>query len=88
MGLIVEYLLLALAIFPVLRLVRMWVDAPEWFWQGAVLLLSVAGVLLTDSDWEWYSPLSIAGIVAFLQLAENLLIARADESLNSIIRRR
>jgi hypothetical protein len=81
------YLFAALAIFWAIRLVQTWVDAPSWVW----LLVQPALATILLLPWEqekWYAPLVVAGIVSFMQMLENLLIAKSDEALSAIMRRR
>jgi len=82
-----DYVLMALGVFWIVRLLQTWIDSPAWSWSIIQLALSVV-VLLPWSGYSWYSPLAVAGIVAFLQMAENFLIAKSDEALSTIIRRR
>lgn len=77
----------ALAVFWLIRLVQTWIDAPRWLWMLIGLALSSIALLPWDG-YAWYTPGSVAAIVAFLQMAENFLIAKSDEALTSIIRRR
>lgn len=79
--------LMALAVFWLVRLVQVWVDAPRWAWMLVVLALSTVAELPWDG-YSWYAPASISAMVAFLQMGENFLIAKTDEALTSIIRRR
>lgn len=79
--------LMALAVFWLVRLVQVWVDAPRWVWMLVVLALSTVAELPWDG-YGWYTPASISAMVAFLQMGENFLIAKTDEALTSIIRRR
>lgn len=79
--------LMALAVFWVVRIAQVWVEAPRWMWMLVTLALSVVAELPWDG-YSWYTPASIAAIVAFLQMGENFLIAKTDEALTSIIRRR
>lgn len=82
-----DYVLMALGVFWIVRLLQTWIDAPTWLWSIIQLALAVI-VMLPWNGYEWFSPLGVAGIVAFLQMAENLLIAKSDEALSTIMRRR
>ena len=82
-----QFVFMALAVFWVIRLIQVWVDAPRWLWMLAQLLAGSL-VMLPWDGYGWYTPASIAAIVAFLQMVENFLIAKTDEALTSIIRRR
>jgi hypothetical protein len=82
-----DYVLMALGVFWIVRLLQTWVDAPAWLWGIIQLALSVI-VMLPWDNYKWFAPLGVAGIVAFLQMAENLLIAKSDEALSTIMRRR
>lgn len=83
-----EYLFMALAVFSVVRFVQIFVNAPSWMWQLASLTLSAMVLLPWNSGSQWYLPLAVTGMVAFLQFLENILIAKSDEALNAIMRRR
>jgi hypothetical protein len=84
-----EYLFIALAVFTIVRIVQVWVDAPAWFWSLAQLVGCVLATIPWSQEWmRWYSPFAIAGIITFLQMLENLLIAKSDEALSAIMRRR
>ena len=84
-----EYLFIALAVFWLIRLIKTWVEAPSWFWQISTLIFAGLAVLpWADERMDWFAPFAIAGIVTFLQLIENVLIAKADELLTNIMRRR
>jgi hypothetical protein len=83
-----QYLFLALAVFSVIRFVQMFFNAPSWLWQVASLTLSAMVLLPWNSGTQWYLPFAVAGVVSFLQFLENILIAKADEALNAIMRRR
>lgn len=83
------YLLVALALFWLIRFLQNWVDAPGWVWQLVQPILAMLALIPWNQDWlRWYTPLAISAIVTFLQFAENLLIAKADEALTAIMRRR
>lgn len=79
-------LLVALAIFCTIRIVQLWVEAPDWVWQVSPPILAVPFLLPWSGP--WYSPLVVGALVVFLRLGENLLIAKADESVAAIMRRR
>lgn len=81
-----QFLFAALAVFWILRLLQIWIGAPGWLWQILQPVLAVP--MLLPWNGPWYAPLAVAGIVAFLQFAENLLIAKADEAVAAIMRRR
>ena len=75
-----DYLFMALAVFTVVRFVQLLVDGPAWLWQLVTVALSA--LVIIPWDVEWYAFLAIAGVVSFLQMLENLLIAKADEALS------
>jgi hypothetical protein len=81
-------LVTALSIFWVTRLARVWVEAPSWVWTLVHPSLAALALIPWEGDRPWLAPLAASGIVVFLQLMENLLIARADESVASVMRRR
>jgi len=84
-----EYLFVALAVFWALRLLQIWIAAPTWLWQLSQLVLAGLFALPWNNSWmSWYTPFAIAGMVAFLQMFENLLISKSDEALSTIMRRR
>lgn len=84
-----NYVIVALAVFWLVRLLQTWVDAPSWLWQLVTPAAAALVLLPWSGGWEhWYSPLAVGGLVAFLQMGENLLIAKADESVSAIMRRR
>ena len=82
-----DYVLMALGVFWIVRLLQTWIDAPAWLWSIIQLALAVI-IMLPWYDYKWFAPLGVAGIVAFLQMAENFLIAKSDEALSTIMRRR
>lgn len=81
-----SYILVALAVFCTLRLAQLWVEAPDWLWQVLPPILAVPFLLPWSGP--WYAPLAVGAGVTFLRLGENLLIAKADESVAAIMRRR
>jgi hypothetical protein len=83
-----EYLFMALTVFSVIRFIQVFVNAPSWLWQLATLALSAMVLLPWHSGGQWFMPLAVAGMVTFLQFLENILIAKSDEALNAIMRRR
>jgi hypothetical protein len=82
-----DYLFMALAVFWVIRLLQIWISAPSWLWIIAQLVLSFLS-MLPWNGYSWYAPDAVAAIVSFLQMVENFLIAKADESLTAIMKRR
>lgn len=83
------YLIVALAVLWIVKTVKLWVDAPAWVWQCALPVVALLVLLPWDSEqWEWYSPVAIAGIVSVLQGMENYLLVRTDEGIFNITRRR
>jgi hypothetical protein len=84
-----NYIFVALAVFWTIRLLQVWISTPTWMWQLSQLALAGLFALPWDSSWmDWYTPFAIAGMVALLQMIENLLIAKSDEALSTIMRRR
>jgi hypothetical protein len=83
----VEYLLLPVALFWILKFLGMWVEAPGWLWQLLILGGSTLALVPWDQPWlQWFSPFVIAGLVVLLQAAENLMIAKGDEAITAVMR--
>jgi asparagine N-glycosylation enzyme membrane subunit Stt3 len=82
------YLFSALATFWILRLLQSLIEAPSRLWIAVLPVVSCLFLLPWDTGLGWYAPFVVAGIVSLLQLVENFLIAKSDEALTSIMRRR
>ena len=83
-----NYLFAAFAAFWIIKLAQVWIDIPGWAWQLIQVAVATVFLLPWDQTLEWYGPFAVAGIVSFLQMTENLLIAKSDEALSAIMRRR
>lgn len=82
------YLISALAVFWLMRLLQSLIEAPSRLWVAVLPGFSCLFLLPWDTELKWYAPFVVSGIVSLLQLIENYLIAKSDEALTSIMRRR
>lgn len=83
------YIIVALAVFWFVKMLKLWIDAPTWLWQSLTPLLAFLLMLpWSDPQWEWYSPFAVAGIVSLMQLVEDLISIKTDEGILHITTRR
>lgn len=84
------FVLAALAVFWVIKVLRQWIDAPSWLWVLVQNPLSAAALIpWMDGNLKWVvASASVSGIVTLVQHTENLFIAKADEAIASVMRRR
>lgn len=82
------YLVASFASFWLTRLLQSLIDAPSRLWVASLPGFACLFLLPWDEELGWYAPFVVAGVVSLLQLLENILIAKSDEALTSIMRRR
>lgn len=80
------YLLLGLATYFVVELLRSFVRAPSWAWMLAYLVVGTIFVLVKEPN-TWYLGPAVAGIALLTQRADDLLLCRADESRQNVVTR-
>lgn len=82
-----QYLILALAIFWIIKMIQRIVETYDWVWPLVTIVISTLALAPWDQTWlTWYSPFTVAGVVTFLQVTENYLIIRADEALTAVMK--
>ena len=80
-----EYLIGALAVFWILNLAEMGLQAPEWAWKLLSTVLGLGAALLVDVD-RWYWGFGIAGLTALLQLLADLALVACDWARVAVLR--
>ncbi len=83
-----SYLLMVLAVFWVNRTLRLYVVAPAWAYELALILTGVGAVAVWEGVALWYIAFPVAGAVHVLSHLDDLLITKADEALAAVMQRR
>jgi hypothetical protein len=84
-----DLVLAALAVYTVVRLLKLPIQAPPWVWMLVTVVVSAVVVLIPyNSGEKWYTSLAVTGAVYFLQHLEDYLIVKSDEALVAMRRRR
>jgi uncharacterized membrane protein len=80
-------ILFAFGVFWVLRVCKAYVTAPAWCWHLARISLSVAFVLVAMGKDDWYYAFAVAGVSALIEVVDDLLMIKGDETLSRVRRR-
>lgn len=87
-SLIVPIIGSAVAAFWVIRTLREWLTASEWFWPVLLLVASIAFIVLWVGVGHWYAAFAVAGLAHLLQQIDDLLLVKGDDIRTRVVTRR
>lgn len=86
--LIIPILGSAVAAFWVIRTLREWLTASDWFWPVLLLVASVSFIVLWVGTSHWYAAFAVAGLAHLLQQLDDILLVKGDELRTRVMTRR
>ena len=74
---VLEVIFAAFGVWILWSLASVFLEAPEWAWRVAAIVVGIGAMILIDAD-RWWLGVAIGGFAAFLMLVADLLLVTAD----------
>ena len=79
---------MAVGVYAVLTFATYFVDIDGWLWRLLAFVLGFGGAILAEGLSAWYFGFGIGGLAVLTLRLEDLLMTKADEAKNNVIRGR
>lgn len=81
-------LVLSVGVYAVLTLATFFMDIDGWVWRTLAILLGIGSAILAEGLDHWYLGVGIGGLAVMTLRVEDLLMIKADEAKDNVMRGR